>query len=513
MIWIVVLVGLFASAAIKFNVLFGTQSDITAIVQTLKLPAMVSLFGEFTATKPYTTANVFASEMLVFIGMFMVFMNISLAITNTRAAEDSGLLEMVRARSVGRLALLYATTIEIILINVVMAGMYIGSLFIAQLNGANDEGNFLMGISIASMGILFGFLSLLMGQLMNDTRSAYFTSYGLYAVLYICRMLTDVSDPKWTWVSPVGWVEKTEIYSQNNWLPVVLMLGLGVGCLLVATRVASNRDIGSGVFSSKEGKATAGSLLSSPIGLVLRLERNSMIGWVFGSLVLGAAYGSIFQTIGDIIGTNPTYKKLLGVSQVHAANRALLLNYLNMLGLFFVVLAVVSGILVVFRLESDEHKGYLEMIHAKKVTKTNLVLSYFLVGVGLSLLVFTSALVSTFFIGNSTLQAPLSSNYFWQTSMGFLPAILFFMGCATALVGIVPKASKLLWGYLAVGVLVKMFGPLMNLPDKYAAISPFGWVGKVPSEAINQQVTILLGLAFIILTILGFVGYNKRDME
>ncbi|WP_427813689.1 ABC transporter permease [Enterococcus sp. 22-H-5-01] len=370
-----------------------------------------------------------------------------------------------------------------------------------------------MGFSIASIGMLFGFISLLMGQVMNDSRSAYFTSYGLYAVLYICRMLTDVSNPKWTWVSPVGWVEKTAIYSQNYWLPLVLILGLGMICLFIAITIASARDIGSGILSTKEGKAKAGHLLSSPIGLVFKLERNSIFGWLFGSIILGTAYGSIFQTIGDIIGTNPTYKKLLGISQIHTANRELLLNYLNMLGLFFVALAVTSGILVVFRLSSDENKGYLEMVHAKKISKTNLAASYFLVALCLSLFVFTSALVSTFLIGNSTLNEPLSSNYFWQTFFGFLPTILFYIGCANALVGFIPKANKLLWFYLAAGIVFKMFGPLMNLPKKYAAISPFGWVGKIPSEPINQQVTLLLWIAFIILTILGLVGYNKRDME
>ncbi|WP_427813688.1 hypothetical protein ACQKTA_10490 [Enterococcus sp. 22-H-5-01] len=113
LIWIIVLVGLFASAALKFNVLFGTNSDINTIIQTLKLPAMISLFGEFTVEKPYTTANVFASEMLIFMGMFMVFMNISLAISNTRTEEETGLLEMIRSRSIGRLAPIYATAIEI----------------------------------------------------------------------------------------------------------------------------------------------------------------------------------------------------------------------------------------------------------------------------------------------------------------------------------------------------------------------------------------------------------------
>ena len=83
--------------------------------------------------------------------------------------------------------------------------------------------------------------------------------------------------------------------------------------------------------------------MSSPLGLVLTIERNSIIGWIFGGVILGAAYGSIFSTIGDIIGSNPTYRKILGVTQIHAANRELILNFLNMLSLFFVAIAAISG--------------------------------------------------------------------------------------------------------------------------------------------------------------------------
>lgn len=46
-IWLVLLVGLFAAAAMEFHVLFGTQEDINAIVETLKTPAMVSLLVNF----------------------------------------------------------------------------------------------------------------------------------------------------------------------------------------------------------------------------------------------------------------------------------------------------------------------------------------------------------------------------------------------------------------------------------------------------------------------------------
>ncbi|MFQ7233348.1 MAG: hypothetical protein ACLRPU_00630, partial [Enterococcus hulanensis] len=294
---------------------------------------------------------------------------------------------------------------------------------------------------------------------------------------------------------------------------VIMTLGLGVICLLIAINIAATRDIGSGILAARNGKGQAGKLLSSPLGLVLSIERNSIIGWIFGGIILGAAYGSIFSTIGDIIGSNPTYRKILGVTQINAANRELILNYLNMLALFFVAIAAISGILIIFRLKSDEKKGYLEILHSKSISKTRLALSYFGVGTIVSMLVFAGTLAGAFFIGNSMLDDPIATKYFWQTMVGFLPATLFFVGIGTFFTGAFPKLTNVLWIYLAASVLVKMFGPLLNLSDDVANISPLGWVGKVPTESVDNTVMIVLVSAFLVLTLLGIVGYNKRDLE
>lgn len=296
-------------------------------------------------------------------------------------------------------------------------------------------------------------------------------------------------------------------------MPVILTLGLGLVCLFAAIKIVETRDIGSGVLAARDGKAKAGKLLSSPLGLILSVERNSIIGWIFGGAVLGAAYGSIFSTIGDIIGSNPTYRKILGVTQINEANRELILNFMNMLGMFFVVIAAISGILIILRLKSDEKKGYLEILHSKSISKTRLAFSYFGVGTIMSIVVFTATLAGAFFTGNSTLDDPIAMKYFWQTLIGFLPATLFFVGIATFLTGALPKLTNVLWIYLAGSILVKMFGPLLNLSDDIANISPLGWVGKIPVESVDNTVIVILLAAFLILTILGIVGYNKRDLE
>lgn len=513
LIWLILLVGIFATMAGQLNNLFGTEAEITAIMTTLKTPAMVSLFGEVTATKPYTTADVFAAEMLVFMGMFVIFMNISLAVRNTRSQEDSGLLEMIRSRKVGRVAPIYATLIEMLILNSLMGGLFILSLLAAKMNGATMAGDVLMGVSFAAVGILFGSLTILFAQLTSSSRGAYFLSYGFFGFFYLVRMLTDMTNPKYTWLSPVGWVQKTEIYTTNNWLPI-FVIGLS-SCFFLITgiKIASRRDIGSGIFTLRPGRSQASRLLNSPLHLLLKIERNSIFGWLLGGFILGAAYGSVFNSIGDIIGTNPTYKKILGVSAINDANRDLLLNYLNMLVLFFVAIAAISGMIVIFRLNSDEKKGYLEILHSKAISKTKLASSYFLVGIGLSICVFIFSLSGAFFIGNATVSEPLAIKYFWQVLVGYLPTVLFFSGVGIFFSGVAPKLSLIAWLYLLAGLLVKMFGPLLNLSEKVENFSPLGWMGKIPVEEINYPLIVALLAGFLGMIAISLMAYNKRDVS
>lgn len=79
--------------------------------------------------------------------------------------------------------------------------------------------------------------------------------------------------------------------------------------------------------------------------------------------------------------------------------------------------------------------------------------------------------------------------------------------------GALPKWTSVLWLYLGASVLVKMFGPLLNLSEDTGNLSPLGWVGKVPAEKADLKIMVFLLAVFLVLTILGIIGYNKRDLE
>ncbi len=144
----------------------------------LDTPSMAALFGPFTAVKPYTTAAIFAASMMVFTGLLMAIMNIFFAVRNTRTQEDNGVLNGFRAHSVGRQSPLLATIYELLIINVAAGLLSLSDSASNQHGWCRYCGNWLFGIGIASLGMMFGSFALFCAQLASNSRGATTMSYG-----------------------------------------------------------------------------------------------------------------------------------------------------------------------------------------------------------------------------------------------------------------------------------------------------------------------------------------------
>lgn len=253
--WMIVLAGLFLVVAYKFTDLYGSQGQISTIADTLKSKAMVSLFGPLARSTNLNTAIIFASEMLIFGAIFMVIFNYSLAIGSTRAQEEAGLTEMIRGgHPIGRQAPLMAATLELTLIDGLFTILIGIGLQLANLPGADTNGNWLLALALGIVGWMFGAVALVFAQLFNDAHNATLGGYLFFGITYLMRMITDVTNPKWTWLSPLGWVEKTSIYVHNDWLPMFLYVVAGFALLAIAFALNANRDIDAGIIAVRPGK-------------------------------------------------------------------------------------------------------------------------------------------------------------------------------------------------------------------------------------------------------------------
>ena len=510
--WLVVLAGVFVAVAAKFDSIYGTPKQIAAIGSTLRSKAMVALVGNVPSGH-LTTALIFASEMAVFWGLFIIIFNYTLAVGASRGQEETGLTEMILGgHPVGRLAPILAATLELLIANVGFVLITGFGTLIADMPGSDVNGTWLAAVAIAAVGWAFGMISLIFSQLVADSHSVAMYNYAFLGIAYLIRMVTDVSNPKYAWISPLGWLEKTQIYRHNNWFPVLLLIALGVVAFLIAIALNSRRDIDAGVIHVNPGNRRS-HFLRGPATLLLWNQKSMTIFWIVGMAVLGASYGSVFNSIGKIFNTSPTIQKVLGQSGVQHIEKLQVLSFVGLLGIIFSLLAVIAGMMIVTHLVTEERRGYLQMVLTKPQSRGYLLATYVMFGLIVAAVVLMVALLSAMAAGNVVMKHPIAFNDYWQTFIANFPSVILFMSLTVAFIGIYPKIRSLVWAYLGVAFMITYFGNLMDLPKWSLQLSPFYWTRKVPIESINATPLMwMLGIAIVLITI-GFIGYQNRDLE
>lgn len=510
-IWMLGIVGGVASGAGKIMGLSGDSGQVNSLVTALNTPSMAALFGPFTAVKPYTTATIFAASMMVFTGLLMAIMNIFFAIRNTRAQEDNGVLEMVRAHSVGRQSPLLSTLYELLSINI-LAGALTGiTLQSINMKGADVTGDWLFGIGIAAFGMMFGAFALLLAQFATNARGATTMSYGLLGLLYVLRAMTDVQNVKYTWWTIFGWIEKVDPYGKNRITPIVYMVGLAAIVLIVTFAVSTERDLGSGLLPDRPGRARASGLLTGPVSLVFRLERTSIISWVVGLAIYGVSMGTLFDTIGDMMHNSPMIVKIIGPAAAASVGRTMTLQFAAMMSVVMAIGASVPAIAAMLRLNSDEQKGWLESIHARSVSRFHLFGAYTLVGAVSGLL---TLLAGTFgmAVGSQSAKNAFDISRIMWSFWGFAPTVLVIVGVVAVLLGLVGRYQQVAWIIPIYGLLSIYLGGLLDFPEWSRKLTPYGWINKVPLKNVQWNQVGWLVVLSVVLVLIGYVLYHRRDL-
>ena len=111
-----------------------------------------------------------------------------------------------------------------------------------------------MGASIAGTGLGFVEVSAICGQLATTSRGATALGVGLVGLFYFIRAGAELqangANPSaLSWFSPIGWAQNLRSFGENNWWPLLALLGWAVlGCAL-ALRRETRRDPGAGILS------------------------------------------------------------------------------------------------------------------------------------------------------------------------------------------------------------------------------------------------------------------------
>lgn len=511
-VWLIALAGVFVAVAAKFDGIYGSAKQINTIAETLRSKAMVALVGTI-PNGHLSTALIFSSEMVVFWGLFNIIFNYSLAVGVSRGQEESGLTEMVLGgHPVGRLAPITAAALELLIANALFSVLTGVGTMMANMPGSNNEGTWLLAIAIGAVGWTFGMISLIFAQLVADSHNVSMYNYAFLGAAYLVRMVTDVSNPDYTWLSPLGWIEKASFYVDNNWWPIVMLIALAFVAFVVALALNVNRDIDAGIIHVRSGKSRS-RFLRGPATLLMWNQKSTGLSWILGMAILGASYGSVFDSIGKIVNANPAMQKMMGESGIRHMEQSQLLSYISLLGIIFGLLAVVAGAMVVNRLFTEERRSYLQMVITKPQSRTYLLLTYLIFGTVFAAVVLFIALFSMMAAGNSVITHDLAFKYFWKVFISSLPVVVLFISILVGLIGIAPKFRSLIWILLGGSFMISYFGSLMDMPKWLLKISPYYWNKRVPVESINTNAALWMLVIAVILIVVGFIGYNKRDLE
>src|SRR5262245_64828151 len=295
-VWTLSIAGLVAVTAASVKGLFPTQADLDRAAAAETSAAAIVLNGP-----PYGLDTVGGQVAYQVGGWGMVavaLMTMFMYTRNTRAEEESGRLELVRATVVGRHAQPTAALIVVGGINL-LVGLAVGLANIAY--GLPVGGSLLFGAGFTVLGLMFCGVTAITAQVTENTRVANGLAGIVLGVAFALRAIGDVNDGTLSWLSPIGLVQKSKPYAGDIWWPLAIGLALAGVLTMVGGVLASHRDIGAGLVPPRPGPPEAGRLLGGPMGLALRLQRGTLIAWAVGLFLTGVAYGSTGDQLNHLL--------------------------------------------------------------------------------------------------------------------------------------------------------------------------------------------------------------------
>lgn len=508
MVWLFSLILVSLAAASSYPEVYQTQEDILAFALTMENPAMVAMIGPGYELADYNTATIFANEMLLFTLIAVAVMNILLVGRTSRADEDDGQMELIRSLPVGRLAYLSASMIMALFINILLASLIGLGLLSLNLEGMNAESSWLYGSILGATGLVFAAITLLLAQLAKNSRGTTGLSFGLLILAYMVRAIGDVSNEALSKLSPFGWATQSYVFITNDWWPISISIVFTIFLLAGTFYLNAIRDMGAGFLPEMKGKAHASRFLQTPLGLAWRLQKMTIISWGIGIFLLSASFGSI-------LGELETYFSDMDILKAYLESvpgTTMAEQFTTFLIAIMSLIANIPVVMSILKLKREENKNRTELLFSRAVSRTNFMGSYFVLAILISILMQTLIALGLWSVGATVMEETINFITTFASAYVYLPAMWVLIGLTLLIIGWIPKFSGLIWLYVVYCLIVLYLGGVFNFPDWLNGVSVFNHVPQIPVDKVNYTLVSVMLLGGVVVSLIGFIGYNKRDI-
>jgi len=477
------------------------------LVNMLSNPAMVAMMGPVTGT---SFGALYSTMMLLFTAIAVCVMNVLFIVRHTRADEEKGRYEVLRSLPIGRIANLNAAMLSAVIINTLLAALTGLALFAAGGGRMDFSGAMLFGALLGVIGLFFAVLTAMFAQVFANARKVSGYSFMALGVFYLMRAIGDVSFEPLSLLSPLGLVSQAEPFAGNHIWPIFALLPALAIILLLAYRFNFIRDMDQGLIADKKGPAHGGLLVKSVCGFTLKLLLPSLLIGAISVFILGASYGFVMGDVEMFVEANEFYRQLL----LWIDDISLPILFVGFINFTSVMMALIPMLLYVLRIRAEEKEGRSELIVASSVNRFK-YFGGFIVVAFVSSVVFQTLIAIGLWSSAIMVIDPndFPLNYVLIGNLVYIPALLVIVGLAVFLVGVLPKLTGLIWAVYGASLFIGLFGRMDILPDWTNNLTPFGFIPQYPMEEIQWLPLVILLCISLLLTVLGLIGYRKRDIN
>ncbi|WP_127508573.1 ABC transporter permease [Actinoplanes solisilvae] len=443
-------------------------------------------------------------EIFAFTAIVVALMTMFLVGRHTRADEEAGRAELMRSARVGRHAPLAAA-----LALAGLADLSAGLLVFAATYGTGLPigGSALAGAAVAAVGVTFAALTAVAAQLFENTRAVYGAVAFVLGAAYALRAVGDAGNGALSWLSPIGWGQRTFPYAGDRWWPLLLPLTTSALLVVLAAALLARRDFGAGLVPSRAGRATASPALGNAFGLAWRLQRPALVGWVAGLMLLGAAYGSVGNSIEQYVEDNPEIAQFLA-----GGAQSVVDSYLALTVSLSALIASAYGVTSVLRLRVEETSGRAEPVLATRTSRLVWLASHTVValaGSALAMLAIGTGEGLAYALTVSDLgQVPRLIG----VAFAYLPAVWLIIAVTVLAVGWLPEAAApIAWTTVGYCAVVGLFADSFDLPGWTQRASPFAQTPRVPLDTLTVAPLLIIGMIAAASAVTGYAGLRRRD--
>ncbi|MEY2398879.1 MAG: polyether ionophore transport system permease protein [Actinomycetota bacterium] len=307
---------------------------------------------------------------------------------------------------------------------------------------------------------LFLAVGTLTSQLVGTRRAAAGLAGAFLAGAFVLRAVGGtVHGARWvTSISPIAWVDRLRPLTGTAYgalVPISLCVG---ACLAGARYLAVRRDVGGAILRSGDRAEPHTRLLSSPMGLALRLSRSTTAAWALGVALFAAVFGVVSSAVTDSFADNKSVSDIfnrLGAS----------LSARGYVGVTFVMLGAVTGLVAAAFVSggrAEEADGRLEHIASAPEPTWRWLLGRTLVGVASIVVVSVFAGVGGW-IGVRASGGHIAMFDMVEAGLNLVAPGVLVLGIGTLVHGVAPRVASLS-GYAVVAwsFLVEMIGSVVK---------------------------------------------------